>query len=189
MKIVISGFEAFGEHKFNPTQKIIEILKYKDEFSIHPVLLPVTFADSYTVLQKKIVEIQPDFVFMLGLDGKRDGIQLEQFAHNLIDARIPDNKGVQPTNVKIDISGPLQLTTQMNLKVIQSQFLKNNFNTVLSDSSGSYVCNFLYYSFLADPLNTVRPGIFIHIPNFEQDSKDLELLASIICQVALKLTH
>lgn len=114
MKVLISGFEAFGEEKVNPTALLIEALKKNeipipDGLLIKAILLPVTFADSFTLLSTAIEDEKPDIILSFGVASGRDAIELERVAINCMDAKIPDNKGHRPQDEWIHEKGEAAL--------------------------------------------------------------------------------
>ena len=168
MRILISGFEAFGGRNLNPTALIIEALEHREipcpqNLTVEQVLLPVTFEDAFEVLQKKINAFNPDVVISLGL-AKREGIQLESVAVNHIDAEIEDNAGKRPVNQLISPSGPPTFLSTLPLQGLENTLKAANLPVKISNSAGTFVCNYLFYRLMETNQDTFRLCGFIHVP-------------------------
>ena len=140
MKILVSGFEAFDGLEINPSQQLVEALS-----DVETIVLPVTFKDSFDVLKNKIDEIKPDYVICTGLASIRDEITPERIAINLIEARIPDNSGAQPIGEKIIPDGPDGLFASLPIKNMAKACNDAGVNASVSNTAGTYVCNYLMY--------------------------------------------
>ena len=102
MKILITGFDAFGGEQINPASLILD--KLGDEIDGHrleKLLLPTRFVGSADILEKKIIKTRPDIVISLGQAGGRTDITVERVAINIADASIADNDGKMPIDEKI----------------------------------------------------------------------------------------
>src|SRR5574344_2186508 len=84
MKLLLSGFEPFLNNKINPSFEVLKKLpKDIDVNEINIIELPVTFNESFKVLEKEIKVIKPDIVISFGLAAGREAISLESTAYNL----------------------------------------------------------------------------------------------------------
>lgn len=165
MKILITGFDAFGGEKINPAQKALELLPEKiDDLEITKLILPTVFYDSAEILKNKIAEIQPNIVISVGQAGGIDHIRIERVAINIDDARIADNKGQQPIDEIIQETGENAYFATLPIKAINNELKNNNIPSEISNSAGTFVCNHIMYQglHLAKDYN-LKAG-FIHIP-------------------------
>jgi pyroglutamyl-peptidase len=97
MKILVTGFEPFDGQIINPSIEILN--RIKDNYNhvvIYKLTVPTVFNESIEIVCKKIDEIHPDIVLMLGQAGGRKEISIERIAINIDDANIPDNRGIKP---------------------------------------------------------------------------------------------
>ena len=92
MRILLTGFEPFGEETINSSQEAVKAVSC-DEFDIVRGILPVSFNWCRKTICDLIDEAKPDIVIMLGQSGKSDCIKIERIAVNLMDAMKPDNDG------------------------------------------------------------------------------------------------
>jgi pyroglutamyl-peptidase len=177
MRILVSGFEAFGGHEVNPTSLLIASLNnneisYPHNMNVRGMILPVSFQDSYETLRQAINEFNPDVVISLGLAEKRSSIELETVAVNFIHASIPDNKGRMPMNEKIIEDGLEAYLSTLPIQGIENALKEAKLPVNISSSAGHYVCNYVFYRLMADNQESLRLCGFIHVPLVKEQSSD-----------------
>jgi pyroglutamyl-peptidase len=186
-RLLISGFEAFGAQAINPTQVVVEAIARNEiavptQLELHPLLLPVTFEDAFKKLEKEINSIQPDIIICFGQAGGRAHIELERVAINVLDADIPDNKGHQPRDLKIDESGENAYFSTLPLRHLEKALQGAQIPVKISNSAGTYVCNYLFYCLMKSLRDPQIMAGFIHVPYLPEQapagvpSMDLESL-------------
>ena len=168
-KLLISGFEAFGAQAINPTQLVVEAISRNEitvpsQLELHSLLLPVTFNDAFKILENEIKSIQPDVIICLGQAGGRAHIELERVAINILDADIPDNKGHQPRDLKIDEDGETAYFSTLPLRHLERALQEARIPVKISNSAGTYVCNFLFYRLMKSLIESRIKAGFIHVP-------------------------
>lgn len=175
MKILITGFEAFGNIDDNPTKEVISLLpKSIKGHQIITKLLPVVFDDCFLEV-KDIIDLEhPGIIIHLGVAEGRKAITPERVALNIKDARICDNNGNQPKDEKIIHDGDLALHSTLPLRKIETALAKKNIPVAISNSAGLYVCNNIMYHtlyYLKENEIDAKAG-FIHVPLMdEQENK------------------
>ena len=175
MNILITGFQPFGGHATNVTELLLKDFTYKKhQVNMRKVIFPVVFNDIRSVLVEAISTYQPDMIIHLGEHSKAEGIELERIAINMIDARIPDNNGMQPIDEPIDKQGESAYFSTLPIRKIESSLIQKNIPVKISNTAGTYVCNHVFYTSLHlqnKNKNRVPTG-FIHIPLVkEQDQR------------------
>jgi pyroglutamyl-peptidase len=153
MKVLFSGFEAFGGHDQNPTALLVSalekgVISIPEEMTVDQIILPVTFQDSYKHLEEEIIAFNPDIIICFGLAEKRDSLSLESVAVNLMDARIPDNKGDQPVGKKISHGGADRYLSTLPLAGFEGALKQAGISVAQSQNAGEYVCNYLFYKLM-----------------------------------------
>ena len=168
-KILISGFEPFAKWTLNPSQDIA--LKLAKDSKVEAIILPVSFARCFEVLKEQIENFRPSIVLCLGLAEKREKVSLERIAINCMNTSIADNDGDCPSNKLIQTKGPDGLFTNLDLE----ELLGISPNCVISNSAGTYVCNYLMYQLLFHFKDRIQAG-FIHVPaeNIEKSYLDIK---------------
>ncbi|RTL10595.1 MAG: pyroglutamyl-peptidase I [Neisseriaceae bacterium] len=178
MKIILlTGFEAFGGEKINPSWEAVKQLDQLiiDEYQLIARQLPCSFTGSSQRLIQLLEELQPQIVLNIGQAGGRLDISLERIAINLDDARIADNLGAQPIDQTIIKDAPNAYFTNLPLKAILQTARSNGIPASISYSAGTFVCNHVFYT-LMHWINTFNPAIkggFIHIPYLPEQAAAL----------------
>ena len=165
MRVLLTGFEPFGNSSLNPSGEIVKAIKADNVIC---AILPVTFGGSAQALIKLIKLHKPDAVLCLGQAEGRHAITPERVAVNLDDARIADNVGNMPADQLIVESGPAAYFSTLPVKEMVSAMKNAGVPAAVSMSAGTFVCNHLFYS-LQHHLygSTVRSG-FMHVPLMDQ---------------------
>ncbi|NMB08491.1 MAG: pyroglutamyl-peptidase I [Tissierellia bacterium] len=167
MKILVTGFEPFGEEVINPSLEAIK--KLDNEImgaEIIKLKLPTVFGKSIDILENALEKEKPDVVISIGQAGGRDKITVERVAINISDARIPDNKGNKPIDEIIFEDGENAYFSNLPIKKIVEEMKKENIPAAISNTAGTYVCNHIMYGLLynIDKKYPKMKGGFIHIP-------------------------
>lgn len=169
-KILLTGFNAFGNLQINPSQVIVEeINRTKRDFKniqLYTEILQTEFKASEEKIIKLIEEIKPDIVACLGVAITSNKFHLERVALNIDDTFEPDNIGYQPCGISIRQDGPTSYFSNLHLSDLCNALNTNGFPTVISNHAGTYVCNHIFYV-VAHETNKLNPDCrcgFIHIP-------------------------
>lgn len=165
--VLVTGFDPFGGEAVNPSQQIAQALDGQI-IAGHRVVgatLPTQFDASLPALQSLLRRYRPALVLAIGQAGGREGISLERVAINLIDARIPDNAGSQPVDVRIVDNAANAYFSTLPIKVMLQRLHKARIPAALSQSAGTFVCNQVFFG-LQHALRRRRGvrGGFVHVP-------------------------
>jgi pyroglutamyl-peptidase len=165
--VLLTGFEPFGGDSANPSGDAVRLIAagWTGPESLVTAVLPVTFEGARRELDRLIDEHSPDVVIAAGLAGGRAEIAVERIAVNLIDARIPDNVGAQPSDAPSIPGAPAAHFSSLPVKAIVRDVDAAGIPVVLSYSAGTFVCN--HASFVAAERAASIPGMragFIHVP-------------------------
>ena len=168
-KVLLTGFEPFGTATSNPSG---EIVKQISGDNIVTAILPVTYAQSAERLLSLIDQHNPDVVICLGQAEGRTQITPEKIAINLDDARLPDNAGVQRSDVKILDDGPDAYFTTLPIKEMVDAAKVAAVPASVSLSAGAFLCNHVFYvaqnKFAG---SKVRSG-FVHVPLMDSQAPE-----------------
>lgn len=163
-KILVTGFVRFLGEATNPTQHILDEIKAELPF-IETLLLPVSFQQSWKLLEVKLNSKEYDYVLMLGQAGGRECVEFERVALNWIETSHPDEDGRTPEVGKIG-SGADVYFSSFPIEQVISNLKVRKVPTRVSLSAGGYVCNYLYYNclhYLAGSASKTK-ACFIHVP-------------------------
>jgi pyroglutamyl-peptidase len=162
MSWLITAFEPFGESQTNSSLITLNNLSESQWNGqvrfFSPV--PVTFAEAWPTVLKEAEKIKNlKGILALGQAEMRTRVTPEKLALNWIDARIPDNSGVQIKNEKIDANAA---------EIIWSNIPWEKFNLdkdiEFSYSAGTYLCNSLMFQILSWCKQNHKMGGFVHFP-------------------------
>lgn len=181
MKILVTGFDPFGQDTINPALEAVKQLPNEIlGASIIKLEIPTMFHQSANVVNLAIQQHQPDIVVHIGQAGGRFGITPERIAINLDDARIADNSSQQPIDQLIAENGPAAYFSQLPVKAMVANMQEVGIPATVSNSAGTFVCNHIMYQTL-HYCQMNHPQIqsgFIHVPYLPQQVADKASLPS-----------
>lgn len=171
MNIVVTGFEPFNNDEENPTQEVIRLLpKSIKGHMITGLELPVVYKESFSILEKSLLDLKPEIVICLGLASGRKGITPERIAVNMNNASITDNNGLLLQDQTIIDSGENAYFSQLPLNNMITVLKEKHIDCSISNSAGLYVCNDIMYRLLhytnKNKLD-IKAG-FIHVPLMDE---------------------
>ncbi|WP_306331267.1 pyroglutamyl-peptidase I [Vibrio injensis] len=165
-KVLITGFEPFGEDSLNPSQALLNAKEQLHVTGVEVIgcVLPVVRYQAAEVAINAINTHQPDLVLMFGQASGRGVITPERVAINLDDYRIADNSGHQPIDEPIIADEPAAYFTTLPVKTMVEDLQQAGIAAEVSHSAGTFVCNHLFYSIQHYLAQHDIPSGFIHIP-------------------------
>jgi len=157
VKLLFTGFGAFGRHSFNPSSIVAEEAAKVLGASFR--LLPVDFE---TAREAGTYAAGFDSVIHVGLAAATPWIRLERFAHNLRMRTDNSEQEDNPDAVATLVPGEaLALETTFSVGKLRRR-LSGNWDIRHSRDAGTYVCNATYYWSLRNaPEARV---LFVHVP-------------------------
>lgn len=167
MKALVTGFDAFGGDKVNPSSLAVGRLKARrGGLAVHTAVLPTSYARSAIALRTALHEVRPDLVLCVGQAGGRGELSLERVAINVQDARIRDNDGKQPIDRPVVRDGPAAYFATLPIKACVAELRRAGLPAAVSNSAGTFVCNHVFYTLMdvAHRDGLAFRGGFLHIP-------------------------
>ena len=175
MKILVTGFDPFGSESINPASEAVKRLNQTiDGAQIIPLIVPTVFYESMEVIEKAMLQYDPDAIVSIGQAGGRKDITVERIAINIDDARICDNKGQQLIDEPVVSDGPAAYFSTLPIKSMVKAMQDQNIPASVSNTAGTFVCNHVMYGVLHlchTKFQSKRAG-FIHIPFLPEQTKD-----------------
>jgi pyroglutamyl-peptidase len=166
--ILITGFEPFGGETVNASWEAAQKLegwRHGDTVAATR-LLPCAYDASVKTLIRAIETLRPDALLMTGQAARRGIVSVERFAHNLDDAKAPDNEGVQRRGLRISRAAPDWLEAAASVRIIARAINEAGIQARMSRNAGAFVCNHLYFGalqYLGEKKSTI-PAVFVHLP-------------------------
>lgn len=167
MRILVTGFDPFGNETINPAYEAVKLLPGRIAGAeVVKLEIPTVFGKCEAAVEAAIEEHHPDVVLCVGQAGGRFDISVERVAINLADARIPDNEGNQPIDVPIRSEGQSAYFATVPVKAMVERIRGRGIPASVSYTAGSFVCNYIMYC-VAYSIEKSHPGLrsgFIHVP-------------------------
>lgn len=167
MKILVTGFDPFGGEKVNPSLETVKRLPGEIAGAeIIKLKIPTVCGKALEVIEKAVIEHDPDVILSIGQAGGRADISIERIGINIDDFRIPDNEGNQRTDEPIDPQGPDAYFVKVPVKAMAERIRERNIPASVSNTAGTFVCNHVIYG-VCRLIDLKYPGKisgFIHIP-------------------------
>lgn len=167
MKVLIIGFEPFGNYAENSSWVVAEEVAASgiDGAEIVAALLPVSFNRVAVAIRKEVSKHNPNLLIMLGQSAGIDYVKLERVALNMMDSKGGDNDGSIPCEEPIDANGVPAYFTNTPIKKLCLAVEQQGISVKVSNSCGLYVCNRLYYEAMAIcAQNPLMRALFVHLP-------------------------
>lgn len=179
--LLLTGFDPFGGSALNPSWLAARAL-HGQRIAGHTVVaaqLPTAFGAAQARLQALLAEHRPALVLCLGQAGGRGALSVERVAINLVDARIPDNQGVQPVDAPVVPAGPAAYFATLPVKALHRAVQQAGLPCEVSQTAGTFVCNAVFYGLLHRLATGAAPAVrggFVHVPWLpEQGCPGMEL--------------
>lgn len=182
IKIFLTGYGPWGDHKSNPTMDVVKALceeKKKEVETEHTKLVEyeiyevkVEYVDEHIrKFYEKFNEMKKEentlyIVVHYGLYAGTKMIQIETRGVNYINDN--DNH-----NGLIDKNSTEYLYTKFDTEKIVNYIKEHNVECKVSDDAGTFLCNYMLFNSLNLSKDLPKTkALFIHIPNFEDYSLD-----------------
>lgn len=164
MRILVTGFEPFGDDTENASIRAVDLLqdRWSEDAEVQLVTgqLPVAFGAAGTVLLELVARYRPDAVLTVGEAGGRSSVTPERVGVNEMRARIPDNAGLQPDGDAIFEHGARDREASLDVAALTEAIEAAGVAAEVSEDAGRFVCNYIAY--IAYGLEV--PAAFIHVP-------------------------
>jgi pyroglutamyl-peptidase len=188
--VLLTGFEAFGGEKINPSGEIARALdgRVLQQRRVTGAVLPCVFGAAKVELRRLVRALRPELVICLGQAGGRAQVTPERVAINIDDAAIPDNAGARPVDRRIEARGPAAYWSTLPIKAIVAALRRRKIPAAVSQTAGTFVCNHVFYE-LMHLLRSRRGtrGGFIHVPFLPGQTKDQPSLTLAVMTQAVEV--
>lgn len=175
--ILLTGYNPYANApEYNPTGVLARELNGRriGGARVRGVQIPVAVEDAGPVLHRLLDRVRPDAALAMGVAPRRPVINVERVAVNVLDFSVPDNRGRRYRDRPIRPGGPAAYLSTLPVRKILAAIRKQRIPAELSDTAGTYLCNFAMYTLL-DGFATRGldgPAGFIHVPQVPEASLD-----------------
>lgn len=201
MKILVTGFDPFGEDSINPALEAVQALPEQiADADIIKLEIPTAAYDSLDKIEKAIEQYDPEMILSVGLAGGASELRIERIGININDFRIKDNAGNQYIDEPIFEDGENAYFSNLPIKTMVSAIRNGNIPAVISNSAGTYVCNHVLYGvrYLIEHKYPGKKSGFIHVPylpcqtvnkpNTPSMSLDV-IVQGLVCAIEAMVSH
>lgn len=164
-KVLVTGFEPFGEHAVNSSWVAVQELErlgLGEAVDLHVCEVPVEYQAVQNLLPSLWKEHQPQLVVHVGVSGLATTVTLEQCGHNKGYKRL-DNCNFCPASQCCMENGPDCIQSVLDMDTVCKRVNDSDLGVTLSVSkdAGRYLCDYTYYTSLHLGQGC---SAFIHVP-------------------------
>jgi pyroglutamyl-peptidase len=172
MKILVTGFEPWGEWKRNPSGEIAASLDGEaiQGATVVSATVPVAHGEDVDRVMPLVEQHRPSAVVSLGLAGGASALNVERVAVNL--KVIEGENG--PVDARIVENGPDACFSTLPTRDMVQAIKAAGVPARLSYSAGTFLCNHIMYNVLyhLSLKATSTVAGFIHIPRLPEQGLD-----------------
>lgn len=165
MKTLLAGFEPYGDRDINNAWEVVKLMKSSPDVDV--LQIPVSFCRAHQVVIEAISQKDYNLLIMLGETSfTLDKVRMERVAINYKDSTKPDNDGKTAYDQPLIEGAPAAYFTGFPVKRVCSDLVEKDFKVKITNSTGTYVCNSLYYNILHHISQNDIPltALFVHLP-------------------------
>ena len=169
MKVLLTGFEPFGERKINNAWGVANGFSGCPDIDI--LKIPVSFKRAHN----KVIELLHSGIYnLIVMVGEtsftKDYVRLERLAINYKDSNLSDNDGVIADDECLICNAPMAYFTKFPVKKTAEALKTEGYKVKVTNSTGTFVCNSLYFNILhyLATHNSSSTALFIHVPASEE---------------------
>ena len=148
-KLLITGFDSFGENSVNPSWETVRHLPEQvGNYMLCKLQIPTVFGLAAQTVLEKAQKVNPAAILCLGVAAGRSAVTPERIGINVRSARIPDNRGNQPKEEPVIPGGGDGLFSTMRVNAMAAAIEAMALPGAVSNTAGTFVCNDTLYSLL-----------------------------------------
>lgn len=188
MRILVTGFEPFGQDEVNPSLELLKKLPSQIlKADIIKLEIPVVRWKALDKIKEAIKEYSPQVILSVGQLAGRADISIERVAINIDDYYMPDNEGNQPLDEPIIKDAPNAYFMSIPIKAILQKLIENKMPASISNSMGTYLCNHVAYGVanIISAHENIKSG-FIHVPILPEQAINKTKMPSMSLETSTK---
>lgn len=140
--MLILGFEPYGAHALNPSQRLVDALAGRriGGQHVHGEVLPVRYDTLHERVETLLRKHRPSAVVAFGLRSGESTICLERTAVNRNDFDMADNAGAWMSGA-IRLAEPERRTATLPVAGLRGALLRCGIPARVSDDAGRFLCD------------------------------------------------
>ena len=167
-RILVTGFEPFGPHAVNPSERMVRLLATAtlEGVVLSTRVLPVAYRRAFAPIAEVLEAERVQGALLLGLGAGRATVDFERFGVNWRGAAQPDNDGMRVAGEKIDPAGPAAYFSTLSVDEVVTACRAAGTPTSISSHAGTFMCNQVLYQTLrrCDRRDLACRVGFAHLP-------------------------
>ncbi len=173
--ILLTGYNPYANAPdYNPTGVLARELDGRKVGGARIVgaQIPVAVEDAGPRLRRLLERTRPDAALAMGVAPGRPVLSVERVAVNVLDFSVPDNRGRRYRDRPIRPGGPAAYLSTLPIRPILGALRREKVPAELSNTAGTYLCNFAMYTLLDGFAlrGNAGPAGFIHVPQVPEAS-------------------
>ena len=168
-KILITGFEPFGDYAYNPTKELAEHFEgliIDNEIQICGLVLPCTYYGAFKEVERIIDRENLYAIINVGLSTRIPKLHIEKVFYNSMESKYADADGLQPSGDPIYPNKNEAVHPHADIDFLMKCAREANLPVATSDDPGRFICNALgfHVSHKIKDENLATKNMFIHTP-------------------------
>ena len=171
---LLTGYGPYGRERSNPSGIVARRLdgRVVGGFRVQGVQIPVAVTQAGPSLERLLESVEPSVALATGVAPGRSTLSVERVALNVLDFSSPDNRGRRYRDRPIRKDGPAAYLSTLPVRPILRALRQAGIPATLSNSAGTYLCNFAMYTLLDGFARRGwgGPAGFVHLPQTPEES-------------------
>jgi pyroglutamyl-peptidase len=174
--ILLTGYEAFGDFKVNPS--IAACMRLNDKiyngYRVVVEEISMRFEEVKDEIEGHVDKYKPAAVLSTGVSSEGACIKLERVAINVTTATGASKAEQLPEAESIRAGGPVGYFSTLPLQEFLEGLKRAGIPVLISNSAGTFGCNLIFYQLMdyLDRQGLNIPAGFIHVPRLPEQALD-----------------
>ena len=146
-RAILTGFEPFGDYKWNPVQDTTREYDGKriGDIEIVGLVVPSTYYGAFMELSREMDRLCPDIILGTGLASSVKKITFEAVGENIMEGKYPDARGFNPKGRPILPGESYYCRTNADNIDLAYYLCWNRVPAAVSVDAERFICNSLIY--------------------------------------------
>ena len=170
-KLLITGFDPFGNNSVNPSWLAVEQLPEQiGNFIVCKKMLPTVYGKAAQEVIATAKAFCPDVILCVGLAAGRSAVTPERIGVNIRQSKTADNAGVCFQGDPIIPGAPAGYFATVPIQKMTDAIAALGLPAAISNSAGTFVCNDVLFTLLHHFDGSATQVGFIHVPALSEQA-------------------